>query len=66
MWNAKIRDYPTPSRGALFLRGTKKSSDAPPRNNANGAMMHEAVSIRNSGESDEGARGFARPFFYSS
>src|ERR1700688_5025392 len=34
---------------------------APPRNNASRAMMHEAVSIRNSKESAEGVRDCAPP-----
>src|ERR1700686_4128889 len=35
---------------------------APPRRIADPAMMHEAVSIRNSRESDEGARDSRAPF----
>jgi hypothetical protein len=64
MWNAKIRDYPAPLMGTLFLSGTKKS-DAPaqqrqPRDDARSRFDTQFWG------SDEGARGFARPFFYLS
>src|SRR5258707_676291 len=49
-----------PSSGTLFL-AERRNPLASPRNNTSRAMMHEAVSIRNSREGSEGTR-VARPF----